>query len=201
MKHPSLNGGRQGSKQNAMYERLEFVGDRVLGLIISEWLYELHANAAEGELAKRHTGLVNRTTLASIATEIKLAEHLKVAKSEWQPNATILADALEALIGALYLDGGIEVATRFVRTHWAKQINGQSEIVQEDPKSALQEWLQKRSAPLPVYQVVDSSGPAHDPHFVVEVIAGKFGTATGEGKSKREAEKAAATHLLQQLNQ
>jgi len=201
LKHPSLAGFRQRKKSAMPYERLEFLGDRVLGLIIAEWLYEKFPDASEGELAKRHAGLVNREALRIVALEIGLSQHLRLARGEeadaGRKNLATLSDALEALIGALYLDGGLKAATHFIHRYWQKDI-----AVSEapaDPKTKLQEWAQGQGLPLPQYKVVENTGPAHAPKFIIEVSVKGHPSATAEGNSKREAQKAAAQVLLQQV--
>jgi ribonuclease III len=200
--HPSLAGFRQRKKNSTTpYERLEFLGDRVLGLVIAEWLYKLFPDASEGELAKRHASLVNRDALREIALEIGLERHLHLARGEeasaTRKNQATLSDAMEALIGALYLDAGLETARRFIQRYW-KQAT-QTEAAPADPKTALQEWAQGQGLPLPVYKVMERSGPAHAPKFVIEVTVKGFAPAIGEGPSKRQAEKTAAQVLLQQV--
>lgn len=198
--HPSLAGFRQRKKNSTTpYERLEFLGDRVLGLVIAEWLYKLFPDSSEGDLAKRHASLVNRDALRGIALEIGLEKHLRLARSEEagaaRKNQATLSDAMEALIGAMYLDGGLEVARRFIKRYWVQA--EQAEAAPADPKTALQEWAQGKGLPLPVYKVVERSGPAHAPKFVIAVSVHGYEPATGEGPSKRLAEKAAAQVLLQ----
>jgi ribonuclease III len=198
--HPSRE---KSEKKASTYERLEFLGDRVLSLIIAEWLFETFGTEKEGQLAKRHAALVSRDTLALVAEEMNLAPMLRlenVADLE-RGKVNILSDALEALLGAVWNDGGTETyATlkKFIRTHWQPHLNESVEAPQ-DAKSALQEWAQGRGLPLPAYKVVAQSGPAHAPHYHVRVEVEKHGSAEAEGASKREAEKKAATLLLEQL--
>lgn len=201
LKHPSLAGFRQRKKGPMSYERLEFLGDRVLGLIIAQWLYEKFPDASEGELAKRHAALVNRDILRTIATEIGLGQHLRLARGEeanaGRKNLATLPDAMEALLGALYLDGGLKAAADFIHRYWQKDI-----AVPEapaDPKTALQEWAQGQGLPLPQYKVVEHSGPAHAPKFMIEVTVKGHPPATAMGNSKRAAQKAAAQVLLRQV--
>lgn len=198
--HPSLSGARQ-RKKGAPYERLEFLGDRVLGLAIAEWLYETFPAASEGEMAKRHAALVNRDALRSVAVEIGLAQFVRLARGEdpqaARKNLATLPDAMEAVIGALYLDGGFAAARSFIHKYWQRDI-----AVSEtpaDPKTALQEWAQGQSLPLPVYQVVENTGPAHAPKFVIEASLKGFPSAQAEGNSKRDAQKAAAAKLLEMV--
>ena len=201
--HPSLSGGQARRKRAAAYERLEFRGDRVLGLAVAAWLYELYPDASEGELSKRHAGLVNRVTLKKIAVVLELPRFLRVAKSDQaatQRSQTVLSDAIEALIGALYLDGGLEVARDFIKRHWLAPMNSQKQPEHlADPRTISQEWAQARGLRLPDYKVVRREGPAHAPQFVIEVTVQGHKPAQAEGSSKREAEKLAAAALLAQL--
>jgi len=199
--HPSLAGFKQKKKSPMPYERLEFLGDRVLGLIIAEWLYEKFPDSSEGDLAKRHAGLVNREALRAVALEIKLGQHVRLAHGEEasaaRKNLATLPDAMEALIGAIYLDGGLKVAKDFIHRFWQKEI-----AIPEapaDPKTALQEWAQGQKLPLPQYKVLEHSGPAHAPKFIIEVSVKGHEPAVAEGDSKRAAQKAAAQLLLQQI--
>lgn len=201
--HPSLAGSRSRKKSGATsYERLEFLGDRVLGLIIADWLFELYPEANEGEMAKRHAALVNRDALRAVAVEIGLGQYVHLAHGEEagaaRKNIATLPDAMEAVIGALYLDGGLAPANVFIRRYWQKDI-----AVSEAPadaKTVLQEWAQGRGLPLPHYRVLERSGPAHAPKFLIEVSVKGQTPVSAEGDSKRAAEKAAAKLLMQQIN-
>lgn len=157
---------------NANNERLEFLGDRVLNLVMAEALYKHFPQEPEGSLAKRHSALVQGHMLAVIATMIRLSEDIILSDSERQSggagNENILSDAMEALLGAVFLDGGIEPARRIIITLWGDNIYNIAQISQ-DPKTELQEWVQARALPLPEYEIVDRSGPDHAPVFVVEV--------------------------------
>ncbi len=196
--HPSLFGSRTRKKGSA-YERLEFLGDRVLGLVIAEWLYETFPNAEEGEMAIRHASLVNRHALRGVAVTLGLGKFLRLARGEnaesGRKNLATLPDAMEAVIGALYLDGGFEAARKFIHQYWQQGI-AVSEMP-ADPKTALQEWAQGQGLPLPAYRVVENSGPAHAPKFVVEASVKGIPPAIAEGNSKRDAQKAAAAKLLE----
>lgn len=203
--HPSLMGLERAGRQNqpgapgAGYERLEFLGDRVVGLLIAEWLLERFPREKEGALAKRHAALVRRETLEQVALSIGLGAYLRLSPSEaaggGRTNATILADACEAVIGALYLDGGMAAAYRFVRDRWADRID-RSASPPSDPKTILQEWAQGKGKPLPTYAMVECRGPAHAPEFHLTVTVEGVGTADGAGPNKRIAEKNAARALL-----
>ena len=196
--HRSAAHGRNGAGSN---ERLEFIGDRVLGLLIAEWLAERFPHEREGELGRRLAHLVSQPVLAAIAAEVALPASLAVSPGEARAGvkrrATVLADALEAALGALYLDGGMAAARRFVRRAWEPVMAGQVEPP-KDAKTALQEWAQQRGMPLPHYALASREGPPHAPLFVVEVaVDGCRGTGTAG--SKRAAEQAAAVDLLRQL--
>jgi len=198
--HPSLAGAHQ-RKKGAPYERLEFLGDRVLGLAIAEWLYETFPSASEGEMAKRHASLVNRDALRAVAVDIGLAQFIRLARGEQveaaRKNLATLPDAMEAVIGALYLDGGFEAARTFIHSHWQRDIA--SPETPDDPKTALQEWAQGRGLPLPVYRVVENSGPAHAPKFVIDVSVKGWPSVQADGNSKRDAQKAAAAKLIEMV--
>jgi ribonuclease-3 len=200
--HPSLAGASKQRKKGAPYERLEFLGDRVLGLAIAEWLFETFPNADEGEMAKRHAALVNREALRVVAQEIGLGQFVRLARGEdagavagGRKNLATLPDAMEAVIGALYLDGGFVAARKFIHQFWQRDI-----AVTEtpaDPKTALQEWAQGQGLPLPAYRVLEHSGPAHAPNFVIEATVKGFAPVQANGDSKRAAQKAAAAKLLE----
>lgn len=195
---PARGGTRRGTGSN---ERLEFIGDRVLGLLMAEWLLERFPAEQEGELARRHAHLVSRDVLAGIADRASLAAALAMAPNEMRAGvgqlANTLADALEAALGALYLDGGLEPVRRFVRDAWTGAMEVQV-VPPKDPKTALQEWLMARGKPLPEYTVVERTGPSHAPMFTIEA-SGNDQTGRGTAGSKREAERVAAAELLHVL--
>ncbi len=195
--HPSLLGLARNAARG--YERLEFLGDRVLGLVVAEWLLERFPDEAEGAIARRHTALVRAESLALVAEAIDLGAHLRLSAgeggAEMRPTPNVLADACEAVIGALYIDGGLEAARRFIRARWADLLAGDAAPPQ-DPKTALQEWAMARGRGLPEYTLLGRTGPDHAPAFQVKVAVAGLGEATGEGPSKRAAEKAAAAALL-----
>jgi ribonuclease-3 len=196
---PASGRGRQ--KGGASNERLEFVGDRVLGLLMAEWLAERFPREQEGELGRRLAELVSQPVLAAIGEACGLPAVLAVAPGESRAGvrrrATVLADAMEAALGAVFLDGGIEPARRFVRTAWEAAMTAQA-APPKDAKTALQEWGQARGHELPCYQVASREGPPHSPVFVVTVaVAGK--TGSGTAGTKRAAEQAAASDLLGKL--
>ena len=187
-----------GSHAAANYERLEFLGDRVLGLAMAEWLYERFPDEPEGQLSKRLNALVTGAVCAQVAREIGVPPHLRLGKQARDDGATgsdnVLGDVVEALIGALYLDGGYAPARDFVRRHWAARID--LTRAPQHPKSALQEWAAAHNRRPPVYEITDRSGPHHAPRFTVKVTIGKLAEAEGQGTSKQEAETAAAAALL-----
>jgi ribonuclease-3 len=187
----------------ASNERLEFLGDRVLGLIIAQKLYALYPEDTEGMLALKLNALVRKEACAAAAMAAGLPEHLILANSEARSGgrnkAVILAGACEAVIAALYFDGGPETAERFIERCWANAFAALNSDMR-DAKTALQEWAQ--SGPVkaaPIYRLVRREGPDHAPTFIVEVGAGDQEPATGDGRSKREAEQAAAQAMLARL--
>ena len=193
--HPSIEA-------RPHYQRLEFLGDRVLGLIIANWLFETYAHEKEGELSRRFIGLVRKETLAQAAEEMGLDAyiHMKLAKGQdSSSNSAIHADVMEAVIAAIYRDGGLDEATKFVKAHFAPFLENISAI--RDPKSALQEHAQSKGLSLPEYIVEKREGPDHNPIFHIKVIVSPLGEAQATGNSKREAEVKAAKKLLEQLNE
>jgi ribonuclease III len=184
-------------------ERLEFLGDRVLGLAIAELLWATYPSDSEGQLAKRFNGLVRGETCAAIGRAIGLGPFLILSGSEADSGGrakdTILADAVEALLGALFIEAGFEKAREVVRRLWVPLLDDMPEAT-TDPKSALQEWAQGQGLPLPRYAEVTRQGPDHAPHFVAEVRVPGHPPARGEGASKRIAEQAAATAMLAAAN-
>jgi len=186
-----------GAKGAGSNERLEFIGDRVLGLVVAEWLIEKFPAEREGELGPRLAALVSKPALAAVAETNGLAALLSVAPGESKRGVrdqpTVLADALEAIIGALYLDAGLAPARDFVRRMLADRLDRQF-LPPKDPKTGLQEWALKRALALPLYELVEQSGPPHAPHFIIRVTVGDA-SATGAGPSKRAAEQAAAAAL------
>jgi len=199
--HTSMQQGRR-SKTSDPYERLEFLGDRVLGLVVAEMLFNRFPAEAEGALARRHAALVRREAVARVANEIGLGRHLVLAKGEddagGRGNPGILADACEAVIGALYADAGFAMAATFVRSRW-ESLMEEALAPPKDAKTGLQEWAQGRGKPLPAYRVLGQEGPPHEPIFLIEVSVEGVGSAVGRGASKRVAEQAAAGALLEQV--
>lgn len=184
------------------YERLEFLGDRVLGLVVADLLLSNFPDEAEGALARRLAQLVRRETLAQVASELDFGRHLILARSERhageEANPALLADACEAVIAALYLDGGLAAARAFLEPLWTPLLAA-DRTPPQDAKTTLQEWAQGRGMPLPEYREVRREGPPHEPVFMVEVTVQGQPPAAGEGRSKRLAEQEAAGALLRQL--
>jgi ribonuclease-3 len=193
--HPSM-----GKAENN--QRLEFLGDGVVGLVVAKIVYDLFPNEQEGELARRQASLVRGETLAKIARGISLGEVLKVALSEVQSGGrdsdSNLEDAMEALIGAIYLDGGLKAAEDFMIPRWS--VLAKSAIsAPKDAKTALQELAQGRGLPLPNYQTLEVAGSAHAPYFTIEVSVQGFAPAIAKANNKRTAQREAAKILLEKI--
>jgi len=186
----------------ASYERLEFLGDRVLGMVIARALYERYPDEPEGNLSKRYNALVDRVTCAENGREIGVPAFVRLGKQAREDGASqsdnVVGDVVEALIGALFLDGGLEAAEQFILRQWEPDLAIQGRAPQH-PKSALQELAASRQVKAPTYEVVERTGAHHAPKFTVRVSVPKLGEATAEGASKQEAETAAAAALLEQL--
>lgn len=186
----------------ADYQRLEFLGDRVLGLIVAEALLAAYPEEAEGDLAPRFNALVRRETLAEVAAELDLGAYLHLGRSEatggGRRKKAILADAMEAVIAALWLDGGMTAARDFVLGRWQARIEAPA-AAPMDAKTRLQEWAQGRGLALPGYAVAAREGPDHAPRFTVTARLETGETASGTASSKKQAEQAAAAALLARL--
>ena len=196
--HSSATSGKVAELSNN--ERLEFLGDRVLGLSIAELLNSHFPNAPEGELARRFNRLVRKETCVEVARELNLGAFLIMGEGERESGGcekpTILADACEAILGAVFLDGGYEPAKKIICRIWSPKLLSSTGIP-TDPKSALQEWAQGRRLALPRYVEIKREGPDHAPEFTTEVQIPTLEPAQGVGNSKREAEQAAARIILQ----
>jgi len=194
--HASVGDGARKVRHN---ERLEFLGDRVLGLMAAERLLALDPDSREGVLSPRLAALVNGKACARVARRINLGEALRVAGSASKigarDNDTVLGDACEALIAALYIDGGLDVARAFFLKFWAEEFEN-ADPSAKDVKNHLQEWAQSRGLPLPKYEVVSRTGPDHQPVFTVSVCVEGYPDEMGKGRSRQEAEKAAALCML-----
>ena len=195
--HAGVAGGIESN------ERLEFLGDRVLGLIVAKMVYARFPMETEASLARRFVAAVRRETLTEIAEALDLENDLKLAREEPEARnrgrAGALANACEALIGAIFLDGGLKAAEAFVEPRWQGRLD-EALPPPKDAKTALQEWAQARAIPLPGYRETGRSGPAHAPRFVIEVALKGHPPARGEGASKRAAEQAAAANMLATLD-
>ena len=193
--HPSLASGTSN-------QRLEFLGDSVLGAVVAHVLYEQFPTEKEGELARRLAALVRGETLAAVARDMRLGEYLSIGLSEkqvqGQHNSSNLEDALEALIGAIFLDGGMEAAEAFIRPRWLA-LSKLLTAPPKDAKTTLQEWAQARGLPVPTYELISTTGPAHAPQFTIRVkVKGQVGE-TATAASKRQCEQAAAAAMLKRL--
>jgi|TARA_R100000005_G_scaffold96232_2_gene81628 ribonuclease-3 len=200
--HSSLVKGKGNKPSRPDYDRLEFLGDRVLGLVISEELFRRFPNAESGQLSRRYNAQVRRETLAEIGLEMGLQDYIQMAgdlaASGGRENPAILEDVMEAIIAALYLDGGMQAARAFIKLKWWPRFD-RKDASKKDAKSALQEWLAKTGRVLPVYAVVEETGPDHDRKFKVMVTVEGFSSTTGSGSSKRSAEQKAAAKMLKEL--
>jgi ribonuclease-3 len=195
-RQPARGAAKQG------YERLEFLGDRVLGLVVAELVWRRFPHEAEGALTRRHTQLVRRETLAEVARAIDLGRHVILSAGEDGARTRevpgVLGDVCEAVIAALYLDGGIAAAERFIHRHWERLIEADA-APPRDPKTALQEWAQARGYALPRYETVKIEGPAHERRFTVAASVADLAPESAAGTSKRAAEVAAAAALLARI--
>jgi ribonuclease III len=179
------------------YQRLEFLGDGVLGLIVAEMLFEAYPHAKEGELSKRLSDLVRRETCAEVARDWGLAAYIRLGRAvtAGRHSVPILADVCEALIGAVFLDGGFEAARTLVRGAFGDRMRAR-ERPSQDPKTALQEWAQARGLATPVYKTQERSGPDHAPRFTISVEVDGFPAISAHAGSKRAAEQGAAEAFL-----
>ena len=197
--HPSMSSVSRRDNQ-----RLEFLGDRVLGLVISDALLKADEEASEGLIAPRFNALVRKECCAEVAEEIDLGAVIKLGRSEMlsggRRKKTLLGDAIEAVIAAVFLDGGFEAAQKVVLRHWSARIAGVKALAR-DPKTELQEWAQSCGFSPPTYTLISRAGPDHQPVFIIEARLenGLFVQATAG--NKRDAEKVAATALLQQVKE
>ncbi len=198
----ALTHSSTGAEKN--YERLEFLGDRVVGLVIAHILWETFPEESEGDLAKRHAALVQGKMLARLSRLIKLGEAMQLSEAEraagGAENDNILADGLEGVLGAVYVDGGLLACEKVIKRLWGNSIHIMKAPPQ-DPKTALQEWAQGRGLPLPVYDLVAKEGPDHAPQFRISVTVEGFPGTIAQGNSRRKAEKEAAAMLLAHLQE
>ncbi len=195
--HPSVTSA--GGSGSGDYQRLEFLGDRVLGLVVAESLYRTCPDDPEGALARRYNDLVHRDACAEVARQVGLGGDLILSEAEAASGGAdkpaILADACESVIGAVFLDGGYDAARALIHRLWGKRLS-EPGAVPIDPKTALQEWAQGMKLPLPDYVEVGRSGPDHAPEFTIEARVNGYQPARGAGASKRAAQEAAATAIL-----
>lgn len=185
-------------------ERLEFLGDRVLALVIADELSQRYPDSQEGELARRLNSLVRKESCAAVAQKLKLGEEMadtapkNVRHRDIFDSQNVLGDACEAVLAAIYLDGGLKPARKFVLKFWAQMLE-QNKTARRDPKSTLQEWALGQGLVVPKYEVISRQGPDHQPVFEISVEVEGKGNGAGSGSSKRTAEQAAATNLLKKL--
>lgn len=193
--HSSARIGGQGN-----YERLEFLGDRVLGLVVAELLFSLFPTATEGVLSVRLNQLVSARTCAAVADELELHRFIRTGTDiktlTGKRMSNVRADVMESLIAAIYLDAGLEAARRFILDNWSDRAQASADA-RRDAKTELQEWAHTKTGEAPTYVIVDRTGPDHDPHFTVRVEVRGFRPETGNGRSRRAAEQSAATELLE----
>ncbi|WP_298259999.1 ribonuclease III [Bradyrhizobium sp.] len=186
-------------KRGDSYQRLEFLGDHVLGLIVSDMLYRAFPNADEGELSKRLADLVRKESCADVAKSLGLVDDIKLgavgATAGVRLRKSVLGDICEAVIGAVFLDGGYQAAAEFVERNWTERMHKLRRPLR-DPKTTLQEWAQGKGLPTPVYREIERTGPHHDPQFRIAVELPGLAAAEGVGGSKRVAEKAAASAMI-----
>lgn len=198
--HPSFQG--EAGRRRPCYERMEFLGDRVLGLVIANLLFQSFRSEEVGALARRHAALVRREALVEVAEELGLAACIRLSRGEEEAggrsNPGLLGDACEALIAAVYLDGGFEAAREIVERLWRPMVERDTSPP-KDAKTMLQEWAQGHGLPLPLYAETDRSGPPHAPIFRVQVTVEGFPAVSASGSSKRLAERAAAEMLLSKV--
>ena len=195
----ALTHGSVNSNVSKNYERLEFLGDRVLGMVVASMLYKIFPNEPEGSLSQRFTALVCRETVAEVAKNIGLDKFMFVAENDIRDNENVLCDVCEAVIGAIYIDSGVIDAIKFVEEHWRELIDNKI-APPKDAKTTLQEVAHAKGLSAPMYKILDKSGPEHEPVFLVEVRLSEELFAQGNGHNKKLAEFDAATKMLRQLN-
>ena len=186
-------------RKNSNFQRLEFLGDRILGLIIADILYNKFPNESEGDLTRRMHHLVNEGTLVKIARDISLNDYIRLSYNEektgGRDKSAILSDALEALIAAIFLDGNYQNAYNFISMHWEDYLNC-DEVPPIDPKTELQEWCHAKGIGLPVYVELEKRGPDHSPEFTINVILNDEFEVKAVGNTKKQAERNAAIKAL-----
>jgi ribonuclease-3 len=195
----ALTHGSAATAPQETYQRLEFLGDRVLGLVVTEMLIESFPKATEGELSRRLAELVRKETCAEVAAALDVGSAIRFGNNKSQRasllTTNVLSDVCEAVIAAIYQDGGLDAARQFIAGQWGPRLSGTAAPAQ-NAKAALQEWSQGKGLGVPEYVIMAKSGPDHDPQFEVEVRVGALATARGQGRTRREAEQEAAAVLL-----
>ncbi len=185
------------------YERLEFLGDRVLGLVIAQLLFEKFPDENEGDLAKRLASLVQGETLAKLSNQISLGNYILLSTAEREAggaaNDHILADVFEAVIGAIYIDGGLNPCKILINAQWGDIVVSMKSPPQH-PKTAIQEWAQGQGLPLPIYKIIGQGGPDHAPIFEIKLVVKGHPPITANGRSRAEAEKLAAEEFMKGIN-
>lgn len=192
----ALTHGSVNSHVDANYERLEFLGDRVLGVSIASLLYQMFPNEPEGNLSQRFTSLVCKETVAEVARTLRLGEFMRVVGEEIRDNENVLCDVCEAVIGAIYIDGGVEAAINFVNNHW-KELIDKNLAPHKDAKTLLQEVSHVKGLGAPVYRLVSRAGSEHEPTFRIAVVLKDGLEQVGEGRNKKLAEFDAASKMLE----
>lgn len=200
--HPSVTS-RNKANDLVNYERLEFLGDAVLGLVVAQLVMETYPAEREGSLAKRLSALVRGESLAQIAITIGIGKYIRMTSGEasmgGRDNPSNIENALEALIGAIYQDGGLQAAQDFIHTHWSSLVNGMLEPP-KDPKTTLQEWAQAYALPIPTYDLLEVEGPSHSPIFTIKLEVSGQNPTIAKGETKKKAEKKAAKMMLAQIH-
>ena len=201
--HPSVSRGSDRSGVPFNYERLEFLGDAALGLVMAEILLERYPHEKEGALAKRLAALVRGEALARVARNISMGQYIRMTIGEeamgGRKNDNNIENALEAVMGAMYLDGGLAPVRQCIDTHWASLIDEMKDEPPKDAKTSLQEWAQAKGFPIPVYTVIHTAGPSHAPIFTVEANVAGYDPTYATGNSKKVAEREAARLMLEQV--
>lgn len=191
------------SRKAKDYERLEFLGDRVLSLVVADALFNAHSKEKEGKLAARHSAIVRGEVCAAVGEVMGLADFIKVGDTEKKSGVhrmkSVLGDAVEALIGAIYIDGGLEPARKVILHYWSDFLK-KPDNVEKDAKTFVQEWVLGRALPLPRYELAGRDGPEHRPQFTVRLLIEKHSTVDGVGPTKQQAEMAAAQAFIAREN-
>ena len=191
--HSSLS-----SDNHKNYERLEFLGDRVLGVAVASLLYSAFPNEPEGNLSQRFTALVNKDMVSTVALKLELNKSMHVLGEEIRTNENVLCDVCEAIIGAVFIDGGIDAAINFVNENWSSLIH-KNVAPPKDAKTTLQEFSHVKNLGMPLYQLVKREGLEHEPHFYISVSLSGIDPIIGEGKNKKLAEFDAAKQMLKRI--